>query len=122
MPSASALVSAYIRHINPNPTLSLLGQVQVNRPIPETTISNLANSHEDTLLLLDLMRHKRQQEGQKKRVNLLAQLHFDEKYSTLRQQTLRKIKICLGEYDQGDGLAAEAEEGGREVRLFIILN
>ena len=43
-------------------------QVQVNRPIPETTISNLANSHEDTLLLLDLMRHKRQQEGQKKRV------------------------------------------------------
>ena len=40
----------------------------MNRPIPETTISNLANSHEDTLLLLDLMRHKRQQEGQKKRV------------------------------------------------------
>ena len=40
----------------------------MNRPIPETTINNLANSHEDTLLLLDLMRHKRQQEGQKKRV------------------------------------------------------
>ena len=94
----------------------------MNRPIPETTISNLANSHEDTLLLLDLMRHKRQQEGQKKRVNLLAQSHFDEKYSTLRQQILRKIKICLGEYDQGDGLTAEAKEGGREVRLFIILN
>ena len=48
--------------------------MQVNRPIPETTISNLANSHEDTLLLLDLMRHKRQQEGQKKRVNLLLLL------------------------------------------------
>ena len=41
----------------------------MNRPIPETTINNLANSHEDTLLLLDLMRHKRQQEGQKKRVS-----------------------------------------------------
>ena len=42
----------------------------MNRPIPETTINNLANSHEDTLLLLDLMRHKRQQEGQKKRVRI----------------------------------------------------
>ena len=52
-------------------------QVQVNRPIPETTISNLANSHEDTLLLLDLMRHKRQQEGQKKRVRKVTntQMH-----------------------------------------------
>merc|ERR1712027_21019 len=51
-----------------NSNLTMQGiKVQVNRPIPETTINNLANSHEDTLLLLDLMRHKRQQEGQKKR-------------------------------------------------------
>merc|ERR1711978_80496 len=51
-----------------NSNLTMQGiKVQVNRPIPETTISNLANSHEDTLLLLDLMRHKRQQEGQQKK-------------------------------------------------------
>merc|ERR1711874_563667 len=51
-----------------NSNLTMQGiKVQVNRPIPETTISNLANSHEDPLLLLDLMRHKRQQEGQKKK-------------------------------------------------------
>ena len=62
-------------------------QVQVNRPIPETTISNLANSHEDTLLLLDLMRHKRQQEGQKKRVNLIPQSDIVEKYSFYSLQT-----------------------------------
>ena len=40
----------------------------------------------------------------------------------LSQSNFKKYKICLGEYDQGDGLATEAEEGGREVRLFIILN
>merc|ERR1712223_1089587 len=51
-----------------NSNLTMQGiKVQVNRLIPETTISNLANSHEDTLLLLDLMRHKRQQEGQKQK-------------------------------------------------------
>merc|ERR1712226_1355620 len=44
-----------------NSNLTMKGiKVQVNRPIPETTINNLANSHEDTLLLLDLMRQKRE--------------------------------------------------------------
>merc|ERR1712165_545985 len=58
-----------------NSNLTMQGiKVQVNRPIPETTISNLANSHEDTLLLLDLMRHKRQQEGQKKRENMIREV------------------------------------------------
>merc|ERR1712223_2000099 len=71
-----------------NSNLTMQGiKVQVNRPIPETTISNLANSHEDTLLLLDLMRHKRQQEGQKKRVKLIPQLDIDDKYSLYSIQT-----------------------------------
>merc|ERR1712109_377971 len=60
-----------------NSNLTMQGiKVQVNRPIPETTISNLANSHEDTLLLLDLMRHKRQQEGQKKRSRSMGRCHL----------------------------------------------
>merc|ERR1711936_1079789 len=63
-----------------NSNLTMQGiKVQVNRPIPETTISNLANSHEDTLLLLDLMRHKRQQEGQKKRENMIREMALQQK-------------------------------------------
>merc|ERR1711953_214733 len=63
-----------------NSNLTMQGtKVQVNRPIPETTISNLANSHEDTLLLLDLMRHKRQQEGQKKRENMIREMAMQQK-------------------------------------------
>merc|ERR1711981_948662 len=63
-----------------NSNLTMQGiKVQVNRPIPETTISNLANSHEDTLLLLDLMRHKRRQEGQKKRENMIREMALQQK-------------------------------------------
>merc|ERR1712158_47450 len=63
-----------------NSNLTMQGiKVQVNRPIPETTINNLANSHEDTLLLLDLMRHKRQQEGQKKREDMIREMALQQK-------------------------------------------
>merc|ERR1712037_924650 len=41
--------------------------------------SNLTNSHEDTLLLLDLMRHKRQQEGQKKREDMIREMALQQK-------------------------------------------
>merc|ERR1712241_417455 len=87
-----------------NSNLTMQGiKVQVNRPIPETTISNLANSHEDTLLLLDLMRHKRQQEGQKKRVaNEVADMEVD--------------KVAYpGKHDSRDGAATEKEERAGEV-------
>merc|ERR1711910_84674 len=71
-----------------NSNLTMQGiKVQVNRPIPETTISNLANSHEDTLLLLDLMRHKRQQEGQKKRENMIREMAL--------QQKKKKEQVCM---------------------------
>merc|ERR1712110_1062556 len=63
-----------------NSNLTMQGiKVQVNRPIPETTINNPANSHEDTLLLLDLMRHKRQQEGQKKREDMIREMALQQK-------------------------------------------
>merc|ERR1712141_53208 len=63
-----------------NSNLTMQGiKVQVNRPIPEKTINNLANSHEDTLLLLDLMRHKRQQEGQKKREDMIREMALQQK-------------------------------------------
>merc|ERR1712037_177627 len=39
-----------------------------NRPIPEKTINNLGSSTEDTLLLLDLMRQKKQQENEQKKM------------------------------------------------------
>merc|ERR1712203_459154 len=72
-----------------NSNLTMQGiKVQVNRPIPETTISNLANSHEDTLLLLDLMRHKRQQEGQKKRENMI-------RYGAATEKEERAGEVCL---------------------------
>ena len=85
----------------------------MNRPIPETTISNLANSHEDTLLLLDLMRHKRQQEGQKKRVR---KDKVSGKISKLLI-TFSKLNQAhyTGGYDPRDGIAAEEEEGGGEL-------
>ena len=83
----------------------------MNRPIPETTINNLANSHEDTLLLLDLMRHKREQEGKKKRVRKFKVLRNNFENST----KLTKLTTCTGGYDPRDGVAAEEEEGGGEV-------
>merc|ERR1712226_545839 len=63
-----------------NSNLTMKGiKVQVNRPIPETTINNLANSHEDTLLLLDLMRHKREQEGKKKREDMIREMALQQR-------------------------------------------
>ena len=45
-------------------------QVKEDAPIPEKTINNLSNSHEDTLLLLDLMKQKKLDENKNKRVNI----------------------------------------------------
>jgi hypothetical protein len=59
-----------------NSNLTMQGiKVKENRPIPEKTTNNMTNSHEDTLLLLDLMRQKRADEGQKKRVGLISWYH-----------------------------------------------
>merc|ERR1712109_42260 len=77
-----------------NSNLTMQGiKVQVNRPIPETTISNLANSHEDTLLLLDLMRHKRQQEGQKKRENMIREMALQQKQKKEAERS-RSMGTC----------------------------
>ena len=54
-------------------------QVVVDVPIPETTIANLSNSHEDTLLLLDLVRQKRKNEGQKKREEMIREMAMQQK-------------------------------------------
>ena len=51
----------------------------VDVPIPETTMANLTNSHEDTLLLLDLMRQKRKSEGQKKREEMIREMAMQQK-------------------------------------------
>ena len=103
-------------------------QVQVNRPIPETTINNLANSHEDTLLLLDLMRHKRQQEGQKKRVRNEDRKTCPKFGHPQKSKNLENLprndsmtKLTAGGYDSGDGIAAEKEEAGGKFSLSSLL-
>ena len=43
--------------------------MKVNRPIPEHVQSSSSTSHEDTLLLLDLVMERRRTDGLKKRVS-----------------------------------------------------
>jgi len=63
-----------------NSNLCMQGiKVKENRPIPEQTITNLADSHEDTLLLLDLMRQKRMKEGAQKREAMIRELGLAKK-------------------------------------------
>jgi len=54
-------------------------KVKVHRPIPEATIDQLTNSHEDTLLLLDVLRQTKVKEGQKKRENMIRELALQQK-------------------------------------------
>jgi len=50
-----------------------------NRPIPEKTINNIGSSTEDTLLLLDLMRQKKQAENERKKEARIREMALQQK-------------------------------------------
>jgi len=61
-----------------------------NRPIPEKTINNLGSSTEDTLLLLDLMRQKKQQENEQKKEARIRQMALEQKQ---KKEAMRGVQM-----------------------------
>jgi len=63
-----------------NSNLQMQGiKVKENRPIPEATINKLANSHEDTLLLLELIRQKKAKENRQKKDAMIRAMALEQK-------------------------------------------
>jgi len=70
-----------------NSNLHMQGiKVLVHKPIPEKTINNLSDSHEDTLLLLDLIKQKKAKEGQQKKDAMIRAMALQQKEKRQQQQ------------------------------------
>lgn len=63
---------------------SYISQVVVNQPVPEVKVSS--GSVEDTLLLLEIVREKQQQENRKLKEERIREMGLEQKLKKERQR------------------------------------